>query len=115
MWEIELPWPPSLNGHKAVVRGRLILSKKGRDYINACKYAVNSLYGKKIADDLQVSMLLYPPDKRLRDIDNYIKAVFDAMTHAQVWADDSQVKKLVIEMMEPVKGGRVVIAINVKH
>lgn len=112
MYEIELPWPPSLNGHKAVVNGRMILSKKGRDYIKACAYSVNSLYMKKISGNLSVTLDLFPPDNRNRDIDNYIKAVFDAMTHCGVWVDDSQVKVLTIRMLDKVAGGSVLIGIS---
>jgi crossover junction endodeoxyribonuclease RusA len=45
-------------------------------------------------------MNLYPPDKRTRDIDNYSKALFDALTHANFWIDDSQIKKLLTIMHE---------------
>jgi hypothetical protein len=31
-----------------------------------------------------VEILLYPPDNRRRDIDNYTKGLFDALTHAGV-------------------------------
>ncbi len=39
--------------------------------------------------------MLYPPDQRSRDIDNYNKALFDALTG--VWEDDSQVKRMLVE------------------
>jgi crossover junction endodeoxyribonuclease RusA len=35
-----------------------------------------------------VEILLYPPDNRRRDIDNYTKGLFDALTHARVWEDE---------------------------
>ncbi len=115
MWEIELPWPPSLNSIKAAVNGRLILSKKCRDYYMQCRVAVNSLYGLKLTDDLEVTIALYPPDNRKRDIDNHIKAVFDAMTHSKVWIDDSQIKDLRVRMREIEKGGKAVIKIDAKR
>lgn len=90
----------------------MILSKKGREYIKACQGAVNTLYMQKISGDLSVKLFLYPPDGRQRDIDNYLKAVFDAMTHAGVWIDDIQVKQLYVEMRDKIKGGKAVIEIN---
>jgi Holliday junction resolvase RusA-like endonuclease len=39
----------------------------------------------------------FPPDARRRDIDNYNKALFDALTHAGIWEDDSQVQRMLVE------------------
>jgi crossover junction endodeoxyribonuclease RusA len=43
----------------------------------------------------------YPPDHRRRDIDNLIKATADALQHAGVYEDDSQVDLLVVRRCEP--------------
>lgn len=49
---------------------------------------------------------------RRRDLDNYNKALFDALTNARVWEDDSQVKRMAIEWGPVVKPGRVEITIS---
>jgi crossover junction endodeoxyribonuclease RusA len=77
-----------------------------------CRIAVNTLYGLKLTDDLEITIDLYPPDNRKRDIDNHIKAVFDAMTHSKVWIDDSQIKDLRVRMRDIEKGGKAVIEIR---
>ncbi|WP_134871266.1 RusA family crossover junction endodeoxyribonuclease, partial [Cronobacter sakazakii] len=59
-----------------------------------------------------VEITLYPPDARRRDIDNYNKALFDALTHAGVWEDDSQVKRMLVEWGPVIKKGRVEITIS---
>ncbi|PJI15838.1 hypothetical protein CVE39_15810 [Enterobacter cloacae complex sp.] len=59
-----------------------------------------------------VEILLFPPDARRRDIDNYNKALFDALTHAGIWEDDSQVQKMLVEWGPKVHGGRVEISIT---
>lgn len=64
------------------------------------------------AGDIAVAMELYPPDKRRRDVDNYSKAVLDAMTHARLWRDDSQVKQQTVAVCEPKSGGLVVLTIS---
>lgn len=53
--------------------------------------------------DLSVEIRFMPPDARRRDIDNPIKSVLDAMTHAGLWWDDSQIKRLLVVMCAPAK------------
>lgn len=59
-----------------------------------------------------VEITLFPPDARRRDIDNYNKALFDALTHAGVWEDDSQVKRMLVEWGPVVPKGKVEITIT---
>ena len=56
--------------------------------------------------------MLYPPDARRRDIDNYNKALCDALTHAGVWEDDSQAKRMLVEWGSVLKKRRVEIMIS---
>ncbi len=44
-----------------------------------------------VTGPIEVFMTFYPPDRRKHDLDNLVKGVWDAMTHAGVWEDDSQV------------------------
>ena len=62
--------------------------------------------------DIAMTMELYPPDRRRRDVDNYSKAVLDALTHARLWRDDSQIKRQTVEVCEPRAGGQVVLTIS---
>jgi crossover junction endodeoxyribonuclease RusA len=54
---------------------------------------------------LKVKVYLYPPDRRKRDIDNNMKSLLDAMEHAGVYENDSQIDDLHIIRCEVVKGG----------
>jgi len=65
-----------------------------------------------ITVDVEVNVVLYPPDKRRRDLDNYQKALFDSLTHAGVWGDDSQIKRFTVEWGELTKGGRAELTIT---
>lgn len=108
MLEMTLPFPPSINGYWRTFRGRQIISKRGREYRRLVLSQIAHNPNKRLKNNLEVTMVLFPPDRRKRDIDNYTKAVFDAITHAGVWEDDSQVKLLILKMDEAAgKPGRV--------
>jgi len=49
---------------------------------------------------------------RRRDIDNYNKALFDALTHAGIWEDDSQIKRMLVEWGPVTQKGKVEITIS---
>ncbi len=110
-----LPFPPSVNSCWRTVKGRMLLSEQGRKFrINAIAAVYDQLrkIPKAITEDVSVIVKMYPPTKQRRDIDNYLKAAFDALTHAKVWKDDDQVKRVEMEWCEVVKGGRFEITIN---
>ena len=117
--KLVLPFPPSVNTYwrlhtKGPMRGRVLISEKGRAYKSNVRRAVIEqlrALPKASSAFADVDIVLYPPDYRARDIDNFNKAIFDALTYASVWVDDKQVKRLVVEWGEKVKGGKVEITI----
>jgi crossover junction endodeoxyribonuclease RusA len=56
-------------------------------------------------------VVLFPPDRRDRDLDNYMKALLDAATHAGLWDDDSLIDQLAIYRGSVLKGGLVKLEI----
>ncbi|MFG0802648.1 RusA family crossover junction endodeoxyribonuclease [Leclercia sp. GLN_9] len=117
-----LPFPPSVNTYwrapnSGPLKGRHLISAKGRAYQSAaCAAIIEQLrrLPKPSAAAAAVEIVLYPPDARRRDIDNYNKALFDALTHAGIWEDDCQVKRMLVEWGPQVPGGKVEITIT-KH
>lgn len=110
--EITLPWPPSVNAYWRTFQGRMIISAKGRDY----REAVCVLVQRQGADagytgKLVVEIEAYQPDKRRRDLDNLLKAPLDALTHAGVYTDDSQISDLRI-YWAPTIGGMLKVKIK---
>lgn len=59
------------------------------------------------AEKMQVDLLIYPPDKKKRDIDNVIKVILDTLQHAGVFENDFNVWKLTAERKEVRQYGEV--------
>lgn len=120
MMKLVLPFPPSVNTYwrspnNGPFKGRTLISQKGRAFQSAaCAAIIEQLRRLPKPSSLaaSVEIVLYPPDARQRDIDNYNKALFDALTHAGVWEDDSQVKRMLVEWGSQVPGGKVEITIT---
>lgn len=92
MIRLTLPYPPQLNHLYAVVRGRKILSSKGRQYREDAARIARDAGTRPLSGKVQVTLTIYRP-RRAGDIDNLFKAPFDAMKGI-AWGDDAQVKKL---------------------
>lgn len=67
---------------------------------------------KQLEGRLQVEMIVHPADKRVQDIDNRIKAALDAMRHAGVYIDDSQIDRLFVSRGEIIKGGKCLVVVS---
>lgn len=112
--ELSLPWPPSGNRYWRHWQGRTILAKPARDYRKAVAIAVMQQGAKlNLADHLAVQASMTAPDRRKRDLDNYWKQLADALQHAGVYIDDSQIQALQLAWTEkPVAPGGVVVRIS---
>jgi crossover junction endodeoxyribonuclease RusA len=112
--KLTLPFPPSVNGYWRSTKQGMKISAFGRSFrINTFAAVVEQLKRapQPITVDVEVNVVLYPPDKRRRDLDNYQKALFDSLTHAGIWGDDSQIKRFTVEWGELTKGGRAELTI----
>ena len=114
MISIELPWPPSVNRVWRNIKGKTLLSAEGRSYreLVGQRCLIKRIAGKRLAGRLSVKILVNPPNKIRRDIDNLAKVPLDALTHAAVWLDDSQIDELYIRRDEIKKGGFITIQIT---
>jgi len=60
-----------------------------------------------------MTVTLHPRDKRKQDIDNRIKALWDALADAGVFDNDEQIDILLVQRGEIVKGGACRVEIEV--
>lgn len=111
---ITLPWPPSTNSIWRNVDGQTLLSKKGRTYRRKCRdlCVVAGIAGLKYAGRLRARIVLQPPNKQRRDVDNHCKAILDALTHAGVWIDDEQIDDMHVLRGDIVSSGYAIVTIQ---
>lgn len=108
---ITLPWPPSVNRYYRNVAGITKISAEGRAYRAAVvNLLAESLTTPPMAGPVVVDIEAFMPDRRRRDLDNLLKGLLDAMTHAGLWLDDSQVVDLRIRKA-PTIGGMVKVGV----
>ena len=118
-YEFEMPWPPTVNHYHQPARigkgARIIKGAKARQYAEmADKYLETmDLCDINLSERLSVKLTLHPPTLAKYDIDNRTKGVFDALSNANFWADDEQVDRLSIRKAEKIKGGLVIVRVDI--
>lgn len=114
-YEFILPFPPSVNVWKTAFRGRMILTKKGRDYRRLVldRMSELGLSNERLSGRLSVSIDLHGPTNAKRDIDNFLKSPLDALTHCGFWVDDEQIDSLKIVRRQKVKGGELKVSVSI--
>lgn len=89
---LDLPYPP-VSGNRGVRHGG------GRHYLHpdtakyraqvASEAVARGLHRLRLTGPLRVELVIHPPDRRRRDLDNLLKQLGDALVAAGVLADDS--------------------------
>jgi len=94
-YELYIPFPPTINSYYTKTQRGVFISNKGRKFRAEVLTAMEEqLPGVCIEERCLVEVVLYPPDRRVRDVDNYNKPLLDAFTKAGLWSDDSLVDQL---------------------
>jgi crossover junction endodeoxyribonuclease RusA len=110
--KLKLPYPPTVNHYWGQLGSKKFLGKKGKEFREAVFLC--SLNARKgvLNERLHMEVYLYPPDKRKRDVDNVLKPLLDALEHANVYENDSQIDKLCVTRMEVAKDGYCEVTIS---
>ncbi len=112
MLEFELPYPPSVNHYWRRVGARTLISRGGRAFRQEVCAILAARGVRPLAGPLEMEIVVHPPDRRRRDIDNVQKALLDALQHGGAYEDDSQIIRLAIEKGDPVEGGKTLVQIK---
>lgn len=116
--KLRLPWPPSANRIWRRGVGKTFLSPKYRAFktdVAAIVWDLQRRHSIKpicvnnknvlVAGKIAVGIILHPPTRRNRDVDNCIKPILDALQSANVFADDADVWLIWAKRGSVVKGG----------
>ena len=103
---LDLPLPPSVNHYWGQHGHRRYVSKAGVAFkAQVSDYVIEYRVPKLGTARLAMTVVLFPKDRRKQDIDNRIKALWDALADAGVFDNDEQIDTLFIERGEIKKNG----------
>lgn len=110
---LTLPIPPTINHYWGRSGHRSFLSKKALEFrekvVNAVIDSKHPGFGNA---RLFLHMTVHFATKGRADIDNRCKAGIDALMHAGLFNDDSQIDEILIKRGEVIKGGKCVVFID---
>lgn len=112
MYKLSLPYPPSVNHYWRRVGAKTLISRSGRRFREDVIGELAAAGVKPLDGPIAVSIDVYPPDRRRRDLDNILKALFDALEHGGAYHDDSQIVRIEASKREPVDGGVAMVVIR---
>lgn len=109
--DLILPYPPSCNHAWRKGAGKKLYLDPRVEYFRAKVFAAvsdarmkNSIPSRPVEGRVAVMMEFNKADRRSRDLDNPVKQLWDALTFAKVWQDDSQVE-LALSYFGPCRRG----------
>lgn len=103
----DIPYPPSINHYYLRTSSGVMIGAKGKTYRRDIGFILHRHRETFTPDKrLMLTMHVFPPDKRRRDIDNILKCAIDSLQHARIFEDDNQIDMLIIVRKEVVRDGK---------
>lgn len=94
--------------------GRRFPNKKALEYKEKVADYVAEYNVQKLGESkLSMTIWVYPPDKRKRDISNIIKIVEDSLQDAGVYDNDFNIDILLVQRGAITKGGKLLVMIDI--
>ncbi len=109
---VQMPWPPSANRYWRKYRGRMVVSEEARKYKDEITILALTWQIKTFTTRLSLKIFAYPPDRRVRDIDNILKIAIDSLQYAGIYENDAQIDRIYIERGLPQPPGYMDIEIE---
>ena len=114
MLVLNLPLPPSVNSYWGFSGHRRFLTKEANEFKRAvADYVLEYRVPKLAKARLEFTVTLHFKDRRANDIDNRVKALWDALVNANVFDDDSQIDILIVNRGAIKKGGGCLVCIDI--
>jgi len=109
--ELSLPLPPSSNHYYRRVGRATLISRAGREYRAGVRAALAAMRTRRMDGRLALVVIVFPPDRRRRDLDNLLKCLLDSLQHGGLYEDDSAIDRIDIRRGPVTRGGGVHIRI----
>jgi len=87
--------PPSVNHYWAAKGNRRFITKRGKEFKKLLSTHASFFKKRKTNGDVYLEIEVCLPDRRRRDVDNFLKPILDSL-EGIVYEDDSQVRGLYI-------------------
>lgn len=108
----ELPYPPSVNHYWRNVHGRTLISREGRRYRKSVCALLALTQLEPLRGRLALSMTVFPPDRRRRDLDNLQKAILDSLEAGGAYLDDGQIDRIEIIRGSVIPEAKVIVTVE---
>ncbi len=103
--------PPTVNHYYGTRGKQRYIREAGKAYRKAVAEIVSDAGHKTIEGRVRLYVAIHPANRMRQDLDNRSKALQDALTHAGVWLDDSQIDELVLVRRPVERGGKIEVVI----
>lgn len=98
IFELYTSYPPSVNNYYVKTQRGIFISQKGKKFRDTLMQDAHEQLGGMIPlpEKVRLEVVAWVPDLRKRDLDNLLKPIQDAMIHANLLVDDSQIDQTFI-------------------